>query len=120
MVRCAATMNLRRTLPFSLAVAFLVAACGGSSSSDPTDDPCVGAACPDAGTADASNTADSSTGRTCTARCGTDFDCASTCPSGGNVYCCDLPSGTCYQNASAVCSHTPDSGSADSGGLPYP
>lgn len=113
-------MKLRRTLPFSLVVAFLVAACGGSSSSDPTDDPCVGAACADAGARDGGSSNDGSVNRTCTPRCGTDFDCASTCPSGGNVYCCDFPTGTCYQSPSSVCTHTPDSGSGDSGGLPYP
>jgi hypothetical protein len=112
-------MNRRRTLPFSLAVAFLIAACGSSGSSDPTDDPCVGSACADRGARDGGSSTDGG-GRTCTPRCGTDFDCASTCPSGGNVHCCDLPTGTCYQNASAVCTHTPDSGSGDSGGLPYP
>jgi hypothetical protein len=112
-------MKLRRALPFSLVVAFLVAACGGSSSSGP-EEPCVGANCADAGASDGGSSADGSSNRTCTNRCGTDFDCASTCPSGGNVYCCDLPTGTCYQSTSSVCTHTPDSGSGDSGGLPYP
>ena len=125
-------MESRISLPISLTIALLLAACG--STSDPADDPCADGACTsadagvarDSGARDASvrdsgsSTSSDSGARACMNRCQTDYDCSSTCPT-TSVHCCDYPTGTCYANATATCSHAPDAGAADdAGGLPYP
>ncbi len=119
-------MKPRASLPISLAVAAILAACGGSSS-DPVSDPCENGACGRDASSDAGGSSDSggspdaradANARVCTPRCRTNLDCASTCPT-SPLYCCDAAVGTCYGTASGSCPAVlVDSGTIDSA-LPY-
>lgn len=57
--------------------------------------------------------------KVCSASCKEDSTCASQC-SGTGTFCCDFPTGTCYQSATPQCVHAKDAGAGAPTGNPYP
>jgi hypothetical protein len=56
--------------------------------------------------------ADPPPAKKCVTKCSADLDCQNSCPSPlSGAYCCDVSTGTCYNNATSVCpTPTPDAG----------